>query len=128
MKLYRKMVQSAVFQDPGLFQLFMWLLLSATHKKRTIGVSNGRGVVMVELEPGQVIFGRHVVSRELKQKGSTLADRLKKLEKMENVVTHSTAQFTIATIVNWHTYQGCGLPNPRHDRQATVKQPSQTRR
>jgi len=65
-------MRSRVFQNEGLFKIWMWCLLKANHKGQWIIIKTGRGTTEVWIEPGQFIFGRLTAAKELKMKPSTV--------------------------------------------------------
>ena len=104
-KIWRKIEDSAVFADPNLLQLFVWCLLRANHKPCSVPVRTGRGQTVVDLGPGQFIFGRHSAAKELKCAGSTIQYRLGILKRLEMVVIHPVTHYSVVNIVNWASYQ-----------------------
>jgi hypothetical protein len=107
-RLWRKSLDSQVFQNEGLWQLFSYCLMRAAHKEQWVGVKTGRGSTTIKLKPGEFIFGRHQAAKDLRCKPSTVADRLKKLEKLQKAVTQPGTHYTIVSIVNLERYQGSG--------------------
>ena len=61
-KLYRKLLESPVFQNEKALKVWIWCLCKATHKDREQLV----GRQIVNLKTGQFIFGRKKASEELK--------------------------------------------------------------
>jgi len=105
-KIYRKTVTSQVFQNEGLFKVWMWCLLKANHEGRWVSVKSGKGSTEVWIGPGQFIFGRKSAAKELKMKPSTVWKRIVKLKNMRNLNIESNSQYSIITLVNWEFYQG----------------------
>ena len=104
-KVYRKMMRSRVFQNEGLFKIWMWCLLKANHKGQWIIIKTGRGTTEVWIEPGQFIFGRLTAAKELKMKPSTVWKRIIKLKNMRNLNIESNRLYSVITIINWEFYQ-----------------------
>jgi hypothetical protein len=130
-KLWRQSLNSQVWLSPGLWQLWCYCLLRASHTPTWVSISTGRGKSEVCLEPGQFIFGRFAAAKDLKAKPTTICDRLKKLVAAGNVVTQNKAHYTLVTVCNWAFYQNGdaeAVTQPSGNRQATVTQPSHTRR
>jgi len=100
-KFWRKSLDSGFLQNPNLFTFWSWCLLKASHKRRKQMV----GMELVELSPGDFVFGRKSASVELKMSEQTIRTCLKKLKKLENLTTKVTNKFTLISIVNWDTYQ-----------------------
>jgi hypothetical protein len=105
-KLYRKVLNSRVFANDGLFKLFMYCLLKANHKGRWVSAKTGRGDTTVWVEVGQFIFGRKTAAKELRCKPSTVVYRLSQLQRMEILDIQADTHWSIITIVNWNSYQG----------------------
>lgn len=122
-RLWRKIEDSPVWTDPTLFYVFLWCLLKAAYKPRVVGVKTGRGVTQVSLTEGQFIFGRHEAAAVLKMPASTVRDKIKKLTNLGMVDTKPDTHYSLITIINWDTYQGCPTPN----RQASDTQPTPIR-
>lgn len=118
-KLHRKALCSMAFQNEGLWKVWTWCLLKANHEKAWVPVQTGSGSTEVEVQPGQFIYGRNVAANELKMKPSTVHDRMKKLEKAQNLVIQPGTHFSIISIVNWCSYQ-----NISPEEQQAVRQPA----
>ena len=80
-KLFRKLLNSPIFENEKALKIWIWCLLKATHREREQLV--GRQVV--HLEKGQLVFGRKKASEELKMKERTLYDYLKLLEQLSMI-------------------------------------------
>lgn len=125
-RVYRKSIESRVFQNEGLFKVWMWCLLKANHETKWVGVKTGRGVTEVKVEPGQFIFGRKKAAKELKMAPSTVQDRIRKLEKLQNLVTQPVTHYSIISIINWDAYQGAsGNSDTQSDNQPTTNRHKQ---
>jgi len=104
-KLWRKSLDSEVFMDSDLLQLWLYCLVRASYKGGWVPVVTGKGQTRVFLKPGQLIFGSKQAGRDLGKNWNTTYRRLKTLEKMGNVQTQNCHQFTIVTICKWSIYQ-----------------------
>jgi len=104
-KLWRKSIDSQVFQDAELWKMWSWCLMKATHKRFWIPVRTGRGDTQVELLPGQFIFGRFEAAKELKMKPSSVNYRIHRLSRIGNIDIKVDTHFSIISIVNWGSYQ-----------------------
>lgn len=102
-KLYRNILNSAIFQNEKLLRIFIWCLLKASHKEREQIV--GRQVI--NLKEGQFIFGRKIAASELGIPPSTLWDYIKLMEKMKIISIKSNTKFSVITLEKWGIYQGC---------------------
>jgi len=123
--LWRKSIDSQVFQNEGLWKVWTWCLMKANHKDAWVPVRTGRGTTEVLVKRGQFIFGRKTAGKELKMKGTTVQYRMQKLENMRNLVTQPNTHYSIITICNYEPYQSTKrtepTPNP-----STIRQPSVT--
>lgn len=97
-KLWRKTVDSAVFADPHLFQLWVHLLTSANWKE-------SQWIDGSTVHPGEVIISQVRAGEMFGCSHSTIGRRLKRLEKLGNVALKSHTKWTHVTICNWRTYQ-----------------------
>jgi hypothetical protein len=84
---------------------------------------------MVELQPGQLIFGRKQAAKELELSERTIRTCLEKLKNLENLTIKATNKFSIITINNWETYQQerpveRPATRPASDQQATSRRPA----
>ena len=97
-KLHRKSIKSAVFQDPHTWRLWTWLLMEANWERRQLLTGEW-------LEPGELIIGQQKVANELEMSYKQLRNRLQQLSKCGNLVTKRASNGTHITICNWATYQ-----------------------
>jgi len=104
-RLYRKTLFSAVFQNETLLKVWIWCLLRACHSAQTVSVKTGRGETLVNLQPGQFIFGRNSASKELKLPASTVRNKISQLEKMGNLSVLLDSHYSIVSITRWDIYQ-----------------------
>jgi hypothetical protein len=111
-KLHRAILNSEVFQNDALFKVWIWCLLKASYKKYSYSIPAGKGTAVIDLEPGQFIFGRKTAALELKMTEGGLYERIQKLKNSGNITVESNNRFSIITIVKWITYQDCtGIGN-----------------
>jgi DNA-binding transcriptional MocR family regulator len=80
------------------------------------------------VQPGQFIFGRKSAAKELGMSGSTVQDRMKKLERMQNIVMQSVTHYSLVSVVNWALYQGDSVEPVTQpvNQPSTNRQPSVT--
>ena len=100
-KLHRKILDSAVFDNPDLLKVWIWCLLKATHDDYTQLV----GLQVVELTKGQFVTGRFKGAEELKLNPSTFYKYLKILEKLDMIELKCNNKMTVVSVVNWGKYQ-----------------------
>ncbi len=84
-KLYRKIVDSQVFQNADLLKVWIWCLAKATHKETWAKMQTGKGSTEVKLGVGQFVFGRLQAAKQLKMKPSSVRDRMQKLRDIGNI-------------------------------------------
>lgn len=108
-KLYRKVMDSPVWDDPNYLKLWMFCLMKATHKEREVLIGNQ----VITLEPGQFITGRKSLAEDL-NKGMKPKFRqseiswwryLNNLEKQEMLNIKKTNKYSVVTITKWGDYQ-----------------------
>ena len=108
--LWRKSLNSSVFQNEGLWKLWCLCLMKAGHKKSWLSVD---GMVKpIQLLPGQFITGRFALHAEYykrKKKNQktplTLWRWMQTLEKLGNLDIKTNNRYSIITIMNWDSYQ-----------------------
>jgi len=102
--------------------------MKANHDEAWVPVVTGRGETEVHILPGQFIFGRKSAAKELRMPGSSITDRMKKLQNLQNLVVEPDTHFSLVTIINWHTYQATETqPVTQAVTQATpIRHPSDT--
>lgn len=88
-------------QNLELWGFWCWCLLKASHQEHKQMVGNQ----IVELQPGQFVFGRKRASQELNVSEKKIRTYLKKLENLQNVAIKRTNKFSIVSIINWDVYQ-----------------------
>ena len=125
--LHRKMLDSQVWLNRPLREVWVWCLLKASWKEQWVSMKTGRGTTEVQVQAGQFVFGRKVASKELQMPTSSVQDRMKKLEVMGNIVSQPVSHYSIVTIANWHTYQDIKKHIRQPTRQASVNHPSTIR-
>lgn len=104
-RLYRQTLDSEVFKDAGVFHLFAALLLIATRNPIELTRKNGRGVVRVRLEPGESIVSERELAATLHAGRNQIHKRMEALVKLGCVTTRTDGNVTIATVLNWTTFQ-----------------------
>ena len=103
-KLYRKTLQSPIWENSKVFRVWMWCLMKASYKKHTVIIGNQP----VVLEPGQFVCGRDSAARETGLTPQNIRSCFQTLRLMENLTIKTTNKFSIITVLNWDTYQNQG--------------------
>ena len=96
-KLHRKSIDSQVFSDAALWQMFCWCLMKANWKD---GWFNA-----VPIPAGSFATGRHAASEFLGMNAATWYKRMKKLESCGVISLKSNNRFTVVTVEKWADYQ-----------------------
>lgn len=102
-RLWRKSVDSGIIQNPKLWAFWTWCLLKASHKNHKQMV----GTQIIDISPGQFVFGRKAASEELNISEQSIRTYIKKLKNLKNLTIKSTNKFSIISIINWDIYQQC---------------------
>ena len=100
-KLWRKSLESPIWQNHNLWRFWEWCLMKATFKPRVGKV----GFQDVQLEPGQFIFGRLTASKETGLSEQTIRTSIDSLRSSQNLTIKSTNKYSIISIVKWAEYQ-----------------------
>jgi hypothetical protein len=120
-KLWRKLTNSGLMQNPKLFTFWIWCLLKASHKRHKQMI----GMQVVELQPGQFIFGRKAASKDLGISERTIRTCVKKLKILQKLTIKPTNKYSIISIVNWDSYQSSNHKSgQQNDQQVTSKRPA----
>lgn len=108
-KLYRKIMDSPIWSDPHYLKLWIYCLLKARHKERTVIIGNKT----ITLYPGQFITGRKTLADDLNEgmkpkqqlSESTWWRYLNNLEDWGMLNIKKTNKYSVVSIVKWHEYQ-----------------------
>lgn len=103
--LLRSILESYMFQHPGIFKVWIWLLVKARWKDGYASWPTGKGDTVVTLKRGDVLIGRNKAAEELGMPGSTFYSHLKKLQSVGSIKIKSTPNHSIISIVNFDKYQ-----------------------
>jgi len=128
-KLWRKMLEGGILEDAAMLQLWIWLLLNATHQPRKLLY---RGETY-QLQPGQVFASERFLAEKLRVTKSTLRRRFSAMKSDHRITTEAVHRGTVITICNWETYQiGNGQDGPQEietvDHKRTADGPQTDRR
>lgn len=116
-QLWRKSLESSVWQNHNLWRFWTYCLMKASYKEHKQMV----GFQEVMLQPGQFVFGRKKASKEIGFSEQEIRTCLLKLKNMKNLTIKTTNKFSIITIVNWGEYQG-EITNKSTNNQPTTNQ------
>jgi hypothetical protein len=121
-RLYRKIIDSAVFQDAGLFKLWILSLLRANHRDNWVKID---GLLKpIEVKRGQFITGRFSLHDAFYPKKSetdkspyTIWRWLETLQSLGYLHIKTSNKFTLITIVNYEKYQSDVSENAQQNEQ-----------
>lgn len=122
-KLYRKIVDSDIFENPGLLKFWIWCLCKASVDERVVRV----GTKKVELQRGQFVFGRSSASVTLKMAESTVYKYLGLLERDGMISTNRNNRYTIVTIEKWGFYQNKDTNRNRNNNRSSNRTVTETK-
>jgi hypothetical protein len=98
--------------------------MKANFKKTYIPLAVGKGVITIEINRGQLIFGRFKAEEELGMDGSMIYRTLKKFEELEQISIQANNQYSLITICNYDSYQNnnCDSEQPMNNQRTTDEQ------
>ena len=100
-KLHRQSLDSVVFQNANLWQVWCFCLMRANHEPTKI-LWNGKEMV---LKPGQFLTGRFEGSRACHMKPGTFRDQLAGLKSLQSLDIKSDNRSSLITVLNWRKFQ-----------------------
>jgi uncharacterized phage protein (TIGR02220 family) len=116
-KLHRAVRGTAIAQHPEYFAAWVHLLCMASHKPHQQIV----GTKVVDLQPGQLVFGRQRFSATTGISENKVRASLSVLKDLRMITSKSHAKFSVITITNWSKYQESAPANNQH---STSTQPA----
>jgi len=114
-KIYRKLLDNPIMQEPELLQLFIYLILRANHADKPFFWNSET----ITVKRGSVITGRFEIAKTLKQNPNTIYKRMQKLEKLGFCNIKTNSKNSLVTLLKYDYYQG-GLFNENVNRNNTV--------
>jgi len=97
-KVNRQILESNVFEDAKTFKVFMWILLNANYKKRTL--LNG-----LTLNAGQLCTSRERIAAACKMHPSSVSRVLTRLKRCNSIDKKSNSRGTVIEVINWGVFQ-----------------------
>jgi hypothetical protein len=104
-KLYRRILENPVFENPRTLQVFLWALCRANYTARTVRF----GGENITLRAGQFIAGRFTGAEACHMPPSTFRNQLAFLHAAGMLDSKSDNRKTVFTVVNWARFQGEGF-------------------
>ena len=101
LKLYRSILDSAVFQDAEVLKVWIWLLCNVAFEQHDT-ICYGK---VIHLKPGQIATGRKKIAQCTDLNETKVYRALTALKSLGNIEIKSTNKYSIITVVNWEKYQ-----------------------
>ena len=101
LKLYRSILDSAVFQDAEVLKVWIWLLCSVAFEQHDT-ICYGK---VIHLKPGQIATGRKKIAQCTDLNETKVYRALTALKSLGNIEINSTNKYSIITVVKWDKYQ-----------------------
>lgn len=101
----RSLDESDIFQNEKWLKVWIWCLIQANHKGRSVPVNIGRSTSVVFVERGQFIFGRNQAAKKLNMPPSTVRNIMDKLKKCKNLDIKEDSHYSLVTIIDYDIYQ-----------------------
>ena len=99
--LYRNIEEHPVFKDPYVFKVWMWILMNANYKDKSVLI----GKQVVDLKVGQLIFSRNSAAQKLDMSDSRVYRTVQLLEQMGCIKIDVNRKISIINVLNWGKYQ-----------------------
>ena len=120
-KLWRKIFDSGIHQEPMTFTMWIWILCHVTRKPLNY-IARGQ---CIKLNPGELIIGRKKLSKELRVSEQSVRTCLHHLETWGNITIRPTNRFSIISVINWDIYQETEIAiNQQINQEVTSNQPA----
>ena len=101
LKLYRSILDSAVFQDAEILKVWIWLLCNVAFEQHDT-ICYGK---VITLKPGQIATGRKKIAQCTDLNENKVYRALTALKSLGNIEIKATNKYSIITVVNWDKYQ-----------------------
>ena len=117
LKLYRSILDSAVFQDAEVLKVWIWLLCNVAFEQHDT-ICYGK---VTHLKPGQIATGRKKIAQCTDLNENKVYRALNALKSLGNIEIKSTNKYSIITVVNWDKYQGENSKRTASEQQTNSK-------
>ena len=121
LKLYRSILDSAVFQDPEVLKVWIWLLCNVAFEQHDT-MCYGK---VIHLKPGQIATGRKKIAQCTDLNETKVYRALTVLKSLGNIEIKATNKYSIITVVNWDKYQEENSKRTSSGQQTNSKQTSE---
>ena len=121
LKLYRSILDSAVFQDAEILKVWIWLLCNVAFEQHDT-ICYGK---VIHLKPGQIATGRKKIAQCTDLNENKVYRALTALKSLGNIEIKATNKYSIITVVNWDKYQDENGKRTSSEQQTNSKQTSE---
>lgn len=127
-KLHRQLLDSVQFSNPNYLKIWIWILLKANHKERTISIKVSKGYTEVTVGRGQFVFGRNKAEQELNLDASLIYRVIKSFQQSGSIDVKSNNQYSIITVCKYDDYNNIKEENeqPMNNGRTADEQPMNT--
>lgn len=117
LKLYRSILDSAVFQDAEILKVWIWLLCNVAFEQHDT-ICYGK---VIHLKPGQIATGRKKIAQCTDLNENKVYRALTVLKSLGNIEIKATNKYSIITVVNWDKYQDENVKRTSSEQQNNSK-------
>lgn len=117
LKLYRSILDSAVFQDAEILKVWIWLLCNVAFEQHDT-ICYGK---VIHLKPGQIATGRKKIAQCTDLNENKVYRALTVLKSLGNIEIKATNKYSIITVVNWDKYQDENVKKTSSEQQNNSK-------
>ena len=117
LKLYRSILDSAVFQDAEVLKVWIWLLCNVAFEQHDT-ICYGK---VIHLKPGQIATGRKKIAQCTDLNETKVYRALIAIKSLGNIEIKSTNKYSIITVVNWDKYQDENCKRTANEQQTNSK-------
>jgi len=131
-KLHRKLIDSIVFANERALKIWIWILIKARHEKGFVNIKIGKGESIIELNRGELLFGRLSAENSLNINASTIYKWIQKFKDWKMIELKSNNHYTIITVCKYDTYNHDNtnkvttIKQPLNSQRTTIEQPLNT--
>lgn len=126
LKLHRALIESAVFSDPEVLKVWIWLLCRVAYESHDV-LFMGK---VIQLQAGQIATGRKKIAQATDLSESKVYRALNILKNLGNISIKANNKYSVITVLNWEKFQSnsAGVNSKttakqqRNDNKATTKQ------
>lgn len=126
LKLHRALIESAVFSDPEVLKVWIWLLCSVAYENHDV-LFMGK---VIQLQAGQIATGRKKMAQATDLSESKVYRALNILKNIGNISIKANNKYSVITVLNWEKFQSGSVvlnnkataKQQRNNNKATTKQ------